>query len=253
MHNAHMSDAFDALLAPLARLFLARGVGYSDLAERLKGHYVKAAMAQDEVKPTDSRLSVITGLSRREVARLRAFEVRAPKPNPLTRIVALWQTDTDYCDANGPLDLPRTGPAPSFETLARLVLQDVHPRTLLDSLMAAGTVEATNTEQVRLTQTAYVPATGSDEQLAYLAENVGDHLTAATENVGTPSPLHFERALHVEGLSQHQVDTLAAKHSVGQMALLQDLQQEAEAMKRAGEGTKRIRIGAYFFRTDRTP
>jgi hypothetical protein len=101
-----MPDAFDALLAPLARLFLARGVVYSELAERLKGHYVKAAMAQSAVKSTDSRLSVITGLSRREVARLRAFETRAPKPNPLTRLVALWQTDTDYCDETGPKDLP---------------------------------------------------------------------------------------------------------------------------------------------------
>ena len=209
-------------------------------------------MAQSAVKTTDSRLSVITGLSRREVARLRAFETRAPKPNPLTRLVALWQTNTDYCDETGPKDLPRTGPAPSFETLARLVLQDVHPRTLLDSLMATGTVEATDAEQVRLTQTAYVPATGSDEQLAYLAENVGDHLTAATENVGTATPPHFERALHVEGLTQEQIDTLAAKHADGQMALLRDLQQEAEAMKRVGGGSKRIRIGAYFFGTDRT-
>jgi hypothetical protein len=119
--------------------------------------------------------------------------------------------------------------------------------------MATGNVEATKTERVRLMQTAYVPATGSDEQLAYLVENVGDHLTAATENVGTEVPPHFERALHVEGLSQDQVNALAAKHAAGQMALLQDLQQEAEAMKRAGKGSKRIRIGAFFFRTDLTP
>lgn len=248
MQNAHMFDILDALLGPVARLFLARKIAFADLAERLKGHYVQAALAEESIKATDSRLSVVTGLSRREIARLRAFEVRPPKPNPLTRLVALWQTHADYSNEAGAMVLQRAGPSPSFETLARLVLQDVHPRTLLDTLVVAGTVRIED-EAVHLLQTAYVPATGSPEQLAYLAENVGDHLSAATDNVFADTPKHFERALQVTGLSRTQIETLAKQHHAGQMALLENLQAQAEKMKKQGEGAYRVRIGAFFFST----
>jgi len=38
------------------------------------------------------------------------------------------------------MPLPRSGPGPSFESLTQGVRHDVHPRTLLDTLLAAGTV-----------------------------------------------------------------------------------------------------------------
>jgi hypothetical protein len=174
------------------------GYPFGDLTERLKGHYVQAASEQSDGKITDSRLSVMTGLQRRDIARLRAFEHKAPKPNPLTRLVALWQAHPDYSHKGKAKPLPRTGDAPSFESLAREVRQDVHPRAMLDTLFAAGTVKL-DQDTVALAQTAYVPLAGSEEQLDYLAENVGDHLAAAAENVLGPHPRHFERAAHYTG------------------------------------------------------
>jgi hypothetical protein len=239
-----MFSIYDALLAPLARLFVTRGERFADIAERLKGHYVQAALEVEADKATDSRLSLVTGLSRREVARLRAFEARPPKPNPLTRLVALWQTHPEYRDT--PV-LPRTGPAPSFEALARLVLQDVHPRTLLDTLLKTGTVEEKD-GTLRLAKTAFVPASGSDEQVSYLVENVGDHMQAALENVLSDSRPHFERALHMTDLTPDQIDSLARAYEDGQMQLLRSLQARAEEMKAQDKGTMRMRIGGFFYR-----
>ncbi len=248
-----MLPALDHILAPLARLLVARGVVFQDLVERLKGHYVQAATEQSEQaegKITDSRLSVMTGLQRRDIARLRAFEHKAPKPNPLTRLVALWQSHPRYSKDGKALALPRTGDAPSFESLAREVRQDVHPRALLDTLFAAGTVRLCK-DKVELVETAYVPLAGSEEQLDYLAANVGDHLAAAADNVLAPHPRHFERAAHYTGLTEAQVAALQAKYETAQMTLLRDIAQDAEALKakNASGAPARFRAGGYFFAT----
>ncbi|MDU8928446.1 DUF6502 family protein [Alisedimentitalea sp. MJ-SS2] len=246
-----MTGVLDQILAPLARLAVARGVVFSDLMERLKGHYVRAAMQLAEGKPTDSRLSVMTGLQRRDIARLKEFKSKPRKPNPLTRLVALWQTDKTYAPGGTPLPLPRSGDAPSFDSLARAIRQDVHPRTFLDALEAAGTVRISADDSVQLIETAYVPLGDVQAQMAYLADNVGDHLCAATDNVLGRDPAHFERAVHYGGLTPEQIEILADRFHAGQMMLLEELSREASAMKATAPtgATARFRAGGYVYST----
>ena len=245
-----MPDDLDPLLSALADLVVARGVPFPELAERLKGHCVAAAAERATGKVTDSRLSVMTGLQRRDVARLRAFKAKPARPTPLTRVVTLWRTHPDYVSGGAPRILPRTGDAPSFDHLARLVRQDVHPRTLLDALVTAGTVLIED-ETVQLVKSAYVPPGGGAEQLSYLAENVGDHLRAANENVDGREPAFFERALHYTGLTEAQTAALQTRFGDAMMPLLEMLSREAEAMKQAAgpKARHRIRLGGYGYAT----
>ena len=251
VHIAHVLMLLDSLFAPLARLLVARGVVFPDFAERMRAHYIAAAEAQAG-KTTDSRLSVLTGLQRREVTRLRGFVPRDERPNPLSRLVALWQTDPAWAQGGTPLTLPRNGPARSFEALAWSVRRDVHPRTMLDALTASGTVALSEDgSEVLLVRASYQPLAGSEDQLAYLARNLGDHLGTATDNVLGGKPPQFERAVHYTGLTEAQVQALAEAHAEGQMALFQDLSRKAAAMKAAGPpGTRRFRAGAYFHQTE---
>ncbi len=243
-----MSDSYDDLLAPLARLMVARKVPFADLSERLKGHFVDQAKHLTDQKQTDSLLSLMTGLSRREVARLQSFERKPERPNHLARLVTLWRNDPEFSLDGHAKDLPRSGESKSFESLARRVLQDVHPRSLLLMLEQAGTVEVTK-DMVSLLQSAYLPKSGSADQVAYLGANVGDHLSAATDNVLGQSPPHFERAMHFGGLTDIQVAELQDLFSSQHMAILEDLAQKAIRMKQdnASEGSYRIRLGGYGF------
>ncbi len=249
--HINMLTILDPILSALARLLVARGETFPALAERLKGHYVQAAIAQVEAqghKVTDSRLSVLSGLHRRDVARLRNFSQKPARPSPLTRLVTLWSRDPRYAGRA----LPRTGPEPSFEALAREVIQDVHPRTLLDTLLDAGTCREEG-DLLHLQSAAYVPAAGSEAQLAYLAANVGDHLAAATENVLTGADAaQFERALHLSELTAKDVETLRTRFQTGQMALMQEMLETAEQMKTNTKGTHRFRAGAFVFAKDTT-
>jgi hypothetical protein len=251
-----MMQIFDALFAPVARLLVARGVLFPDLAERMKAHYVQAALARDGGRATDSKVAVLTGLQRRDVARLRGENVKDRRPNHLARLVALWQTEPAWTDGGRPRDLPRLGPAPSFEALAQAVRRDVHARSMLDALLAAGTVALLDEGQtVHLAQPSYQPLAGSEDQLAYLARNLGDHAAAAAENVQGATPPHFERAVHYGGLTPDQVQALAEMFRDAEMALLQEISRRAAAMKRgnASPGSERFRAGGYFFRTGDDP
>lgn len=251
----HRMQIFDALFAPIARLLVARGLPFPDLVERMKLHYVQAALAMAGDRATDSRVSVLTGLQRRDVVRLRGEDVKDRRPNHLARLVALWQTGADWSRGGEALALPRSGPAPSFEALAQTVRRDVHPRTMLDTLVAAGTVGLSDDgQEVRLLQGSYQPLAGSDDQLAYLARNLGDHAAAAAENVQGADPAHFERAVHYSGLTEAQVKHLSEHFAAGEMALFQDLSQTAARLKaeNATPGPLRFRAGGYFYRTEDT-
>lgn len=243
---------FDAIFAPLARLLVARGLPFPELVERMKVHYVHAALGLAGDRTTDSRIAVMTGLQRRDVLRLRGQEIKDRRPNPLARLVALWQTGADWSKDGQALPLPRSGPGPSFETLTQAIRRDVHPRTLLDTLLAAGTVALSEDGQtVQLLQTSYQPLAGSEDQLAYLARNLGDHAQAAAENVQGAHPPHFERAVHYSGLNKAQVYALSERFAAAEMALFHDLSQTAARMKadNAEPGPLRFRAGGYFYRT----
>ncbi|MEM8537090.1 MAG: DUF6502 family protein [Pseudomonadota bacterium] len=245
----------DRLLAPLARLMVARGVPFPDLAERLKQHYVQAAGGMTEGKLTDSRLSVLTGLQRRDVARLRDLPEQGSREHHLARLIALWRNDPDFKGRA----LPKNGPEPSFEALARRVRKDIHPRTMLDALAEAGAVAIDPaTQVVSLLTASYQPLAGSEDQIAYLTENLGDHFDAATDNVlGTDAP-HFERAVYYTALSPAQVDSLRESYEAAQMQLFEELSAAAAAMKKANAaaatpGRERFRAGGYFYRKQEGP
>ena len=244
-----MQSVLDHILLPLARLCIARGVRFTDAAQRLRHAFLRAAMAEAGPAATDSRISVMTGLQRRDIAALKAGEGAAPAlpPNPLSRIVAAWQADPAL--AGQPL--PRRGEGPSFEALAWQVRKDLHPRTLLDQLVAAGTVRVDDADRVHLVQTAYQPLPGSDDQLAYLADNVGDHLETAVDNV-TGAARRLERAVHYDGLDPAAVAELDAMWRASQQAAMTALNARASQLQASRPGRRRFRAGAYFHEGDMT-
>ncbi len=234
VRNAHMNRILDALLAPIARLAVARGVLFPQAAERLKVQYLRGAERLAD-SPNDSRVSVMTGLQRRDITRLRGLQPdSAPVQHHLARLVANWRADH-----------PKVLARKAFDALAANVRKDVHPKTLLAQLVDAGTVSVTG-DQVTLIKTSYQPAAGSDDQLAYLAANGADFLEAATQNI-TDDAGFFERAAHFNHLSPDAVTELAALFEARQMALLEEVAERARTLQTQSPGAQRFRAGGYFY------
>lgn len=233
-----MKAVLNHLLKPLARLAIAKGVRFADMAEHMKRAYVDVARDLAKPKAPVSRISVMTGLQRRDIARLLA-EPEPPKqrPDALSKLVALWLARFKGAP------LPHHG-TESFDALAREIRRDVHPRSMLDELVAAGTVAA-EAGEVRLLKTAHVPLQGSEAQIEYLGKNVGDHLAVAVGNV-LGEPPAFERAVHYNGLSTEAVQALEALWRAEMERVLQVVNARALELQTQEQGPARFRAGGYF-------
>lgn len=233
-----MNFVLKRLLAPIARLCVARGVLFGEIADQLKGQFVKAAADRIEGKITDSRISVMTGLQRRDIARLRAQPADTSPPiNHLSRLVAQWV-------ALGGAPLDRV----AFDDLAQDIRRDVHPATMLAQLTDAGTVVVAPDNWITLQATSYQPLPGTEAQLDYLARNGGDFLNAATANVlQSPAPF-FERAVHYDGLSEDAVAALDTFYRAAQMQVLEQVNARAAALQASAPGPLRFRAGGYFYK-----
>jgi len=237
-----MNRTLDLIFRPLARLCIARGLRFADVAERLRRAFFNSARAEAGPEATDSRLSVMTGLQRRDVARLREANAEpAPKPDPLSRLVALWLARHDG------VPLPRHGPG-SFDELARDVRRDIHPKSLLDGLAEAGTA-AFDADEVQLLKRAHVPLAGSEAQLDYLGRNVGDHLSVAVDNV-LGADQGFDLAVHYNGLSGAAVAELEALWRARIAPVLEEMNAEARRLREDDPGEARMRAGGYFHKED---
>ena len=233
-----MNFALDLIFRPLARLCMARGLRFADVAERLRRAYLDEALSAAGGKATDSRLSVVTGLQRRDVARLRAEAApAAPAPDPLARLVALWLARHD----GTPLPLHGAG---SFDALAREIRRDVHPKSMRDALEEAGTV-AVDGAEVRLRRRAHVPLSGSEAQIDYLGRNVGDHLSVAVGNV-LGDATAFELSVHANGLSPEAAAELEALWRARLRPVLEEINARATVLQDSSPGPRRVRGGGYF-------
>src|SRR5258706_3153483 len=127
LDHASLLEALRTLLQPLAALSVARGMPFATVEEMMKTAFVDAARSAQPTmagQRTVSRISTVTGLNRREVSRLMQTESKAvpPRGSPATQVFTRWVAEPSLKYAKGePMPLPRQGPAPSFEELARSV------------------------------------------------------------------------------------------------------------------------------------
>lgn len=259
-----LQAALVRILRPLVRLFIRRGVTYPGLCGILRELYVDVAEhdcglpGKDQ---TDSRVSLLTGIHRKEVRRLRGAGAPVNAvPASLSRssrILARWLAASDTTDAEGrPLPLPRVAEAgrPSFEALVTAETRDVRPRAVLDEWIDGRLASLDAADVVTLLDRAFVPR-GDDERLMYyLGRNLHDHAAAAVANVSGGGPRFFERAVHYDGLSE----ALAAELERRSRALATDALTAANRQAHGGceadaGGAWRWTFGVYIFREEAPP
>jgi len=255
-------QAVERALRPVVALLLDQGVGLPALVEMLKGIYVQtaeASLVNDARGASDSRVSVMTAVHRKDVRRLRRARPEAPRaPAAMlrgARLVAQWSARREFRDARGrPARLPRlrrAGGARSFEALAASVTRDVGPRALLDELLRLGIVRLDARDRVCLIQGAFVPARGLEEKAYYFGKNLHDHAAAAARNLkGEGDPL-LERSVQYVAISERSAKELERLARNAGMRALEQVNRAAFERKqrdrRTGGGGHRMHFGVYFY------
>ena len=263
-HVPALMAAMRRLLRPLVRLAMRGGITFPALSDLVKGLYIDLAEAEGADRDgaaTDSRVSMLTGVHRKYVKRLReeasARSATFSMPRGLSmgaRIAALWNSLPEYLDEDGvPRPLPRQPASPgepSFDGLVASLSKDIRARVVLDEFLRLGVASIDEQGRVHLLHAAFVPAAGIDERAYYLGRNVHDHLAAITHNLegaGRPLP---ERCVHYENLSQEACEgllVLAEKNGMKALRAVNERVQAGGATALPGEPQWQMNFGMYFY------
>ena len=186
-----VSEACRMLLRPVATLLLKCGMTWKEFSELSKAVFVEMATSEFGIKgrPTNiSRVSLMTGISRKEVKRQRDLLANlepetSGKTTDATRMLSGWHQDTEYLDANGsPLELDETGPAPSFDTLFARYGGDIPKVAMLKELTKTAAVKQLPGGRLRVMSRYYQPVAMAPESLTLIFGQSMQDLASVIEN-----------------------------------------------------------------------
>lgn len=259
-----LSAAILRMLRPLVRLLLRHGVSYGTFADLAKWVYVDVADKEFSVpgrKQTVSRISVITGFSRKEVSRIQAIETPDDEAvvqqyNRAARVISGWLRDEQFTLSDGePAVLALEGDS-SFAELVKAYSGDMPSRAVLDELLRVKAVELVD-GNVRLLTNAYVPAEGEDEKLHILGTDVALLINTIDYNLeNSQENPYFQRKVAYDNLPEEVLPLLRELSREKAQALLEELDRHLVKHDRdsnpevTGSGRKRAGLGIYYFEED---
>lgn len=251
------------LLSPLVKVLLREGITYPHFAQALKQVFLEAAediIEERDGRPNDSNISMLSGVHRKDVREWR--KVGRPRPPAKTLSTAMevftrWASNPAYQDERGEPRLLERGSAPgSFEELAASVSSDVHPRAMLEELLRLGVVEAIeggegSPSRLRLCTEAFVPKEGYGEMLQLFADNVGDHIAAAANNLAAAGVPMLEQGVFADGLRRQSADALGVLARKIWARAFREMALEATKLTEQDHGqpdaNRRVRLGMYYY------
>jgi hypothetical protein len=223
--QTRMLGSLYACLVPIVRILLRYGVTYRQFAEIGKAAFVREAFAETDERgrrTNGSRVSVKTGLSRKEVRRLRdkvlrvaggVRESHADHSGPPARVLHAWHSDARFLDRDGlPLALRFDGDGASFSSLVRAVAGDVPPGAVRAELKRASSIAETSDGRVVPTKRYYVPG-NVDEKAITVMSGMLFPLAAGIDHNSNPSRTadgFIQRFAYSSGLPRESVPAFRA-------------------------------------------
>lgn len=250
------------LMRPLIRILLRNGVAYGTLAGWIRQVYVDVAFedfAPEGKKQTVSRVSAITGLTRKEVKRLVDMDVSADasgqaRYSRAVRVISGWLNDSRFHDEAGkPAVLPVDGKRKSFAVLVKEYSGDIPTKAMLSMLIEAGSVRVVQ-GKVRLVRHAYVPGSDAIEKIEILGTDVYELISTIDHNLtADPEELRYQRKVSYDNIDPVAVDKLKKlSYKKAQMLLEQlDRQYSQHELKNdSADKGKYISLGIYYHEQD---
>lgn len=207
-------------LRPLARILLRHNISFltfSDLAKQVFIEVAETEFIPEGRKQSVSRIAMLTGLSCKEVLRVKRIPRHADTESlsqlgRSIRVINGWTHDSRFLDDNqNPLVLEFDGKNQSFCSLVRFHSGDIPPRAVLDELLRVGLVGTDPGWLIRLISTVYVPREGVGEKLTILGVETADLLNTIDHNIHNEDAEPFSRESYaISGFLVRHLPTLRA-------------------------------------------
>lgn len=200
------------IMQELARWLIKSGIGYTEFSAVLKPVFYNEAIREIErlnQKKTDSTISLLAGLNRRDISTLRQnnndahqlihhFTEPASAVSVPARVIGMWVNE------GFPQTIPVSGHEISFESLVKQVSTEKHPRSILLELKRIGIVIEEN-DTITLQTNSFTPSSEADELKQLFVANIKDHMAAGISNIIEKDNNFLEQAIFADELTQKSI------------------------------------------------
>ena len=267
--KTRLMQSLQHLLSPLVRLLLKHGISFAEFEEIARLSYVAAAEHHFKLpnrKMSDSRIAVLTGLTRKEVKRLREIistgEVshKADNAHRATRVLGGWHRDPDFCGKDGyPQVLPMEGEF-SFAALVRRYSGDIPSKAMLEELARVAAVRIDKqTGTVTALTRVYMPVNANDPASVRILGTATHDLISTIEHnmsTGDDDPRRLQRSVSNGAIPARLIPIFQRVAAEQSQTLLESLDDWLTAHEEAsnsdfsslGDDGERVGVGVYFFR-----
>lgn len=263
MSTNYVINSCRHLLKPLVRFLLRQGVLWSAFSDLAKEVYVAVARAEYGIdgRPTNnSRVAMLTGLSRREAARVRDVLLEVVpqdderQGNRIARILSGWYTDAEFTDSEGrPADLS----AARFTVLLNCYAGDMPHTAVKKEMTHHELIEETASGDLRVLQRDYVYSRLDPEIMRQMGVAMHDHAATLDHNLNEErrSEPRFERLADNAKIPEDQVEAFQAYVEERGLQFLQSIdvwlsEHQVEDQDASAVRTVRLGAGAYLIRDD---
>ncbi|MDJ0750996.1 MAG: DUF6502 family protein [Woeseiaceae bacterium] len=256
-------NAFLLVLRPITRILLRYGIGYREFVEVAKTAYVDVASSDYGLRgrPTNiSRVAVMTGLTRKEVKRLRdkiasGDTTISVKTTPLVDVLHHWHAQPEYTDSNGkPAKLPFAGEKVSFSSLVKAFGGDVPAGAMRTELKRVGAVEEDSDGNLVAVTRVLIPEADHDNLITTLVHGAYAVLSNIAhntnpENVDSKWASRIAHTTNLQKSDSGQLRRIARDRISDFAEAVDDLFIAYEALHN-GEGDDKgapVAVGVFYF------
>ena len=196
-------EALGRVLEPVVLLLLKSGITWKEFSNLAKEKFVTVATEAfgKRGRPTNvSRVAILTGLNRNDVARLRTPRERPGNEQGFmskpTQLLHAWYHDPRYLDPSGkPRDLEIEGADGSFAELVRQYAPGIPVVAMIKELRAAGALGDAEGKRLRALKRSYIPHELNENLVRLWGSVLQDHGTTFEHNLyrDEADPPRFER------------------------------------------------------------
>ncbi|HSC06430.1 MAG TPA: DUF6502 family protein [Steroidobacteraceae bacterium] len=250
-------EGLGQILEPLVLVLLKSGVSWKEFADCGKAKFVQVATENFGIRdrPTNiSRVSILTGLDRRDVRKIRrAGSSQPPQQSGFmskpTQVLDGWYHDAEFHDDKGrPRDLLIEGGSGSFAELVRRYAPGIPLVAMMKELRAAGTVTEVEGAKLRMLKRSYVPRALNENQIRLWSSVLKDMGVTWEHNLTRTAdePSRFERRAINLKIDRKAVPAFQSFLEEQGMAFLERIDDWLSAHETKDDDCVRLGAGVYY-------
>jgi hypothetical protein len=242
-------------------MLMGAGISYAQFDELAKRAFVEQSLGERDNRgrlTNVSRVAVRTGLSRKEVARIKADLESSPEITEAVyrsgrpaRVLQLWHSHPHYQLNGHPLDLTFDEGEHNFGSLVKLVGGDVPAGAVRAELLSAGGMMELTDGTLRVCKRHFVPVDLGEDLVVGFAFIVAPLLDSLEHNTTNPGLAYIQRVAYSDNLPvNHRTPfkQIAHRHAEELVQTVDEwiASHEENPMKSDPSG-KRMGVGVFYF------